>query len=266
MLSTLALMAGLFAGPAQADGLSLADPQFTYGIFGPPRKSARLLPGDNLIVSFDILGISTDASGKARYSIATELSDAKGKVWFRQVPREQSVVLSLGGGRLPAFAQVDVGLDQPAGDYKLKVTVKDLAADKSASLTRDFTVLPRGFGVVRFSGSRDPDNQLPTFRPVAGQTIWMHLSVVGFERAKTGGQPDVTFEVQILDDKGKATTAKPLSVTVNKDVPEKAAALPLQFPVVLNRPGQFTIKLKVSDKVSGKSIDAAAPFVVLSHR
>ena len=55
---------------------------------------------------------------------------------FRQPARDQETIAALGGGHLPAFAQVDVGLDQSPGDYKVKVTVTDRATDKSASLTR----------------------------------------------------------------------------------------------------------------------------------
>ena len=265
MLSTLALLAGLVA-PAQADGLSLKDVRLTLGIAGPPRASAKLLPGDNLIVSFDIAGITTDEAGKVRYSIGTELSDSEGKVLFRQIPRPQETVAALGGGTVPAFAQVDVGLQQPPGEYKLKVTVTDLASSKSQSLTQPFTVLPKAFGLVRLSASLDPDGVYPACQPVVGQTAWLHLAVVGFERAGSGGQPDVTLEVRILDENGKPTTAKPISGTVNKDVDAKAPSLPLQFPVALNRPGKFTLQLKVADKVSGKTVQIAAPFIVRPHR
>jgi hypothetical protein len=269
MLSTLVLLAGLM-GPAQSDGLSLTDVRLTLGISGPPRASAKLLPGDNLIVSFDITGITADDEGKVRYSIATELTDATGKVLFRQLPREQSTTASLGGGILPAFAQVDVGLEQPAGDYKLKVTVTDVANSKSQSFTQNFSVVPKAFGLVRLSASFDPDGQLPASLPVAGQTIWLHLAAVGYERAKkeanSGGQPNVTLEVRILDEQGKPTTVKPISGTINKDVPEKAVALPLQFPVMLNRAGKFTLKLTANDKLSGKSVEYSAPLVVRPHR
>ena len=265
MLSTLALMAGLVA-PAQADGLSLTDVRLTLGICGPPRASAKLLPGDNLIISFDIAGISADDSGKVRYSIGTELSDANGKVLFRQVPREQDTVAALGGNTLPAFAQVDVGLQQPPGEYKCKVTVTDLATSKSKSFTQPFTVLEKAFGLVRLSASLDPDGQYPATQPVAGQTAWLHLAVVGFERASEGGQPNVTLEVSILDDKGERTTKKPITGTINKDVDAKTPVLPLQFPIALNRPGKFTLQLKLADKISGKTVQHSAPFIVRPHR
>jgi hypothetical protein len=265
MLSTLALLAGLVA-PAQAAGLSLTDVRLTLGICGPPRASAKVLPGDNLIVSFDIAGISADDAGKVRYSIGTELTDSQGKVLFRQVPREQDTIAALGGGTLPAFAQVDVGLQQPAGDYKLKVTVTDLATSKSQSFTKEFTVLEKTFGLVRVSASLDPDGQYPATQPVAGQTVWVHLAVVDFKRDKEGGQPNVTVEVSVLDDKGNPTTKKPITGTINKGVEAKTPVLPIQFPLSLNRPGKFTLQLKVADKVSGKTLEHSAPLIVRPHR
>src|SRR5262245_56963482 len=125
MLTSLAVLAGLLAQPAEVDTLSLVDARFTYGVFGPPRPNAKLLPGDHLVVAFDVAGITVDDAGKVRYSISTELSDAAGKVIHTQPAKPAESVANLGGGRLPAVAHVDVGLDQPAGEYKVKVTVVD---------------------------------------------------------------------------------------------------------------------------------------------
>ena len=60
MLTTLVLLTGLLSAPAEAEDLSLTDVRLTHGIFGPPRASAKVLPGDRLVVSFDIAGITAD--------------------------------------------------------------------------------------------------------------------------------------------------------------------------------------------------------------
>ena len=65
------------------------------------------------------------------------------------------VPLSLGGNRVPGFSQIDCGLEQPPGKYTLKLTVTDRAANKSATFTHDFEIAERGFGLVRFSTTRD---------------------------------------------------------------------------------------------------------------
>lgn len=266
MLTNLALLAILFAEARQAEDLSLGNARLTHGITGLKRAHAKVLPGDSLVVSFDILGITADEDGKVRYSIGTELSDARGKVLFRQPATDQEMTASLGGGHIPAFAQADVGLDLPAGEYGMKVMVTDRATKKSASLTQQFTVLPKAFGLVRLNVSRDPDGHLPVMMKVAGETAWFHLAVVGFARPKPGGQPSVQLEVRILDDKDKPTIARPLVGTVDKDVPASALSLPLQFPLVLNRAGKFTLHLKLTDNVSRKTVEYSAPFIVHAPR
>src|SRR5436190_112594 len=91
----LTFLASLFAGLAEPADLSLTDVRFTLCVFEPPRAGTKVLPGDRLVVSFDIAGITADESGKVLDSLATELSDAKGKVLFRQVPRNQSGIVQL---------------------------------------------------------------------------------------------------------------------------------------------------------------------------
>jgi hypothetical protein len=87
---------------------------------------------------------------------------------------------------------------------------------------------------------------------------------VGFGREK--GQPNLSVSLRILDDKGKATTAKPATGKVDKDVPEKAQGLPMQFLVALNRAGTFTLELSVTDETAGKTAKVSVPFKVVEHR
>ena len=149
MLMTLPLLAALAVTPNQADALTLTDVRVTSGILGPTRQNTKYLPGDTLSLSFIINGITADPNGKVLYSIATEVTDAGGKAIFTQPAQDREAVNGLGGNQLPAFAQVAIGLQQPAGEHTLKVTVTDRANKKSQSLTQKFEVLPPGFGVVR---------------------------------------------------------------------------------------------------------------------
>ena len=50
--------------------------------------------------------------------------------------------------------------------------------------------------------------------------------------------------------------------TVEKDVPASAISVPIQFHVSLNRPGKFTVELKATDKVSGKTDTRSFPITV----
>jgi hypothetical protein len=264
MLPAIAFVALSTMLPSAPGDLSVTNVRLTYGALGPVRPNANVLPGDALVVAFDIDGMKVDDNGKVRYSTGLELLDAKDKVLFKQEPKEEEVVNSLGGGSLSAFALVDIGLEQPAGVYTAKVTVNDLATKQSKAITQNFTVLKKGFGLVRVAGSADPDGQNPIALLGTGQNFWISASAVGFARDKNKDQPNLTFELTIMDDAGKPTIKKPFTGTVDKGVDSKANSVPVQFYLSLNRPGKFTAVLKVTDTVSGATSTEKYPLTVLS--
>src|SRR3954469_7687655 len=113
MWTTVACLVALNLTPGQSGGLALTNVRTTYGILGPPRTGDRFLPGDALVLSFDLKGAKVDAGGKVHYSVGMEVTDAKGKVQFRQLPRPLEADAPPAGQDLPAFASVQIGLDQP---------------------------------------------------------------------------------------------------------------------------------------------------------
>jgi hypothetical protein len=266
MLMTLPLVAALCLAPSQAGGLTLADARVTHGLLGPTRKDTRFLPGDSLFLAFTIRGITADANGKVLYSIGTEVTDAAGKAVFRQPPQDREAINALGGDQLPAFAQVAVGQQQPAGEYTLKATVTDRANKQSQSLTQKFEVLRPDFGLVRLSGTSDAEGQVPAGILCAGGSLWVNGAVVGFQRGGAAQQPNVSLELRVLDENGKPTMAKPFAGTIDKDVPANDTALPIQFLVSLNRPGKFTLEVKATDKVASKTATQSFPITVYAAR
>jgi hypothetical protein len=266
MGTAFVLLAVLSLPAAEASDLRLTNVRPTHCVLGPARTADKVLPGDSYVVSFDIEGIATDDAGKARYSVGVDVSDADGKTLFKQEPREQDAQTSLGGGRLPAYAQINVGLEAKPGPYNLKVTVTDLATRKSATLTRAAEVLPKSFGLVRLTTSSDPDGRYPLSVPGSGDWLFLHVGVVGFARNGSGKQPDVAVAMRILDEDGKPTTARPVTVKVDKDVPETVAALPVRLLLSLNRPGKFTVELTASDRLTDKTSTLSFPLAVASPR
>lgn len=268
MLNTTAFLTVLSLAVAQSDGLSLTNSRLTYGILGPTRADNKLLPGDSLFVAFDIEGITVGKDAKVHYTTTTEVSDGTGKVLHKPPPpdRPQEYINSLGGSTLPAFARIDVALNSPPGEYTLKVTVTDWATKKSASLTQKATVLPKAFGLVGLKLSSDPEGQHPAGLVGPGESLFVNSLVVGFARDKTGGQPHVELEMRVLDASGKPTLAKPFSGTVNKDVHARADSLPVQFLLSPNRAGRFSVELKATDKVTGKTVTQSFPITVFSSK
>jgi hypothetical protein len=263
MWTTLALMAALSSAPDQAAPLNLTHVRATYGPLGALRKDHSLLPGDEVFVAFDIEGVTVAADGRVLYNMATDVLDSKGKVVFRQEPRDLEAVNALGGTTLPAYAHLDVGLDSPPGEYTVRVTVTDRASKRTGTLTQKFQVKDKAFGLVRLTTTSDPDGRIPTSVFECGASLWVNCGVVGFERSSQG-KADVIVELRILDEKGQPTLSKPFTGELGKDAPKTLAALPVQFHVGLNRAGKFTVEVKATDRTSKKSAVLAFPLAVVA--
>jgi hypothetical protein len=263
---TLALVAALSAAPGEAGTLSLTNVRSTYGVLGAPRADNKILPGDVLTLSFDLDGVQTDDSGKIQYSVGMEVTDKAGKVHFKQAPRDLEAYNSLGGKRHAAFANLNVGLDQPPGEYTLKVTATDRTAKTSQTATYTYEVVPKAFGIVRLATSYDPDGQSPAAVAGEGQSLWVNFAAVGFERPGGKGQPQLTAQLRVLDESGQPTVAQPMTGEVKDGVPDKALGVPMQFVLELNRAGSYTIELKVTDQVGGKNATVSYPLTVQKRK
>jgi hypothetical protein len=267
----LLLVASTIAAPvpkpketADHTDLALTNVRSTHGLGGPERQNDTLAPGDVLILSFDIEGVHVDDDGKVRYSMGFEATDSKGKVHFRANPRDLEATASLGGSSVPSSAPLIIGLDTKPDFYQFKVQVKDLVSGKEQRLTRTILVLPKDFALVRVTASADADGQYPMAFVASGSKIWAKCSAVAFERDRVGNQPNVVFEMRVLNEAGKPTLPNPATKTVNKGIPAKDMTLPIAFPLTLNRPGNFTIELQATDQISGKKTKASFPITVFS--
>jgi hypothetical protein len=266
MWTTLTLIAALGPVAGQSGDLELNNIRSTYGLLGAPRPDDKLLPGDMLYVAFDIDNIRIDADGRVLYSLGLEVVDSKNKPQFKRDPVDIEAVNSLGGTHVPAYAKVEIGTEQPPGDYTMRVTVTDRAAKKSKSFDRKFTVQNRDFGLVRVALSRDPGNSVATSTiGAAGEDVWLHFFALGFERAGAKKNPDIAIELQILDENGRPTLSKPF-VGDFKEWPKDNPVIDFNFPLALNRPGKFTINLKATDRLSKKESKISFPITVLEAK
>jgi hypothetical protein len=261
MRRSLILLVAL-AAPARADELAITNVHMTHGILGPTRTDKRVIPGDSVYVSFTIEGLTTAADGKAKYSTALEIVGDDGKVIFKQAGKPQEIVNTLGGNQAPAYAQLDVGLNQAPGEFTMKLIVTDLTTNKSQTLSHKGTIQPKGFGLVRVTTSADPANTVPSGLLGPGQSMFVNALVVGFERDPGTKQPKLALELRVLDESGKPTLPAPLTGMVEKGIAPTELGVPVQFHVSLNRPGKFTVELKATDKVSGKTDTRSFPINV----
>jgi hypothetical protein len=267
----LALALSLAPGQGGKLELDLTNVRVTYGLLGAVRSEDTFLPGDLYLVAFDIENIKVDPEGKIVYSMGMEVftkEKGKEKSVYKQDPRKLEAYSSLGGNRLPAFAHVEIGLDQPEGDYTLKVDVKDEAAGTSKSLTSKFTVAKKDFGLVRLNTTYDGEGKFPAPPGgVVGQSLWVNFLAVGFKRDDNKQkQPNVHVEMVVKDDKGKETVEKPFSGEVTEMVPATRTDLPMQFLLTLNRPGKYTVTLRAEDRVAKKKAELKFPIVVVEPK
>jgi hypothetical protein len=266
MWTTLTLIAALGPLPGQNGSLDLNNVRPTYGFLGAPRPDSKLLPGDAYYVAFDIDNVQMDPNGRVLYSMAMEVLDSKKKTQFKQDPRDLEALNSLGGRHLPAFASVVIGVDQPPGEYTLKVTVTDRAAKVTKSFERKFDVQARDFGLVRVALSGDPQNSVPASTiGVAGQSLWLHFFGVGFARGGNKNEPDIGVEMVILDESDRQTLPKPFAGDL-KEWPKDQPAVPFDFPLALNRAGKFTIRLKATDRIAKKTAEMSFPITVVEGK
>jgi len=252
MWTTLAMTAALALG--QTGELTLTNARPTYGVLGATRKDAdnlRLLAGDVIFISFDIENLREAADGQVKYSMGMELTNKEGKILFRQEAQDLDAYNSLGGRRVPAFVASDIGTDTPPGEYTITAIVRDRNAQATKKLSRKFEVLPKGFGLVRLALAYDERGLPAPPMGVAGQRLLVNFAVAGFERDKTSKMPHLTTTMRVLEN-GRPTLEKHSQAAV-KDVPEGQSLVPLTFALNLNRPGKFTVELKVTDDISTKS-------------
>ena len=238
---------------AQDNALEITNPRVTYGYLGAARpKLAGILPGDTAHFTFELKNLKLDANGKASYSIAIEIRDSSGKLFFEQKPLNAVAQNYLGGNSLPCAAHIEVPVDAKPGAVQWKITVKDRTANQTASLSGAGKILPAAFGIVQVGLFADIDARAPTSAiAVVGDSAYLQFSTIGFARDKATKQPNVNVSLRILDEQGKPTMAKPITGTIKTGVSEDELYIVNKFGITFNRAGRFTVELSADDQISG---------------
>jgi len=259
-LSVLALVV-LACWTADARAVELKNVRATYGPFGVPRPDKSMLPGDVYTISFDIAGLKIDAKGVAKYEMTLEVFDSKGKQVFKEPTTKIGRIVALGGNTVPEFAHVMLGYDQPAGKYKVVVTVAEDGAKMPDKLVRDLELLPKAFGIIHVVAQP---------LGMVGQEYAMAYGVV--DMARDAKQiPKLTVTTRVVDEApGKPTLPEPIVSKVPDDLaPEQQAEMVKQpvvrltSPMFLNRPGRFKVELEIRDEIGKKSLKFSYTLTVL---
>lgn len=259
----LAAAALLLATAAAQAKLEILDIQAAYGALGPERKSLDVYPSDEIFFRFTVRGATLDADGRVDALIAMKLTNAQGDVLLHQ-ENPLRVNLSLGGDSFPANARLALGERPTPGEYILTITITDKRSSEKASFQRTITCKPSEFVLVAPEFSYDPEGKLPApGRGVVGQLLYFRLRAIGIDR--TQEKIDTAMSVQVLDAAGKEVLPRPITAEVKNDdaqVVRKVTSVTYRAQLLLNRPGDFTIRVSITDRIAQKTAHFEAPLHV----
>lgn len=285
MWQSAALLLSLALAPAQAAKLEVTNVRTTYGLLGPARpdaKSPKVLPGEMLLISFDIAGLKPQEKpkedkpkrepkveeGQLRFSHYLDVYDGGGKSIYERPLGEIHFVPVLGGARIPHAVVVPTGLDHKPGKYHLKVRIYDLVADANQKqpvvLEQPFEIVPLEFGLVHFQLSLDNAGRVRVPNvAVVGQVLYVNAVAIGFKFDQKKG--NVKVEMTLLDEAGNALGTRPILVH-SESIPDGTPALPVQFDLPITRAGKFQIQLSASDEAGKKKAALKVPLTTLESK
>ena len=260
-LATLFLIAATQAAHAKVE---IRDVQAAHGMLGPERTNTDYLPGDEVFFRFTVAGAQTTKEGQLSGEIRMTVADSTGKAVLRQTAPVQHT-LAFGGDRFPAKAVVELGHQFPTGEYKLTVEYTDRVSGESDAFARTFNCKPAEFGLVRVRFASDEAGQSATrVDGVVGQPLHLKLVAVGFDKDK--GLIDLEMDVRVFDAKGRPVAPRGVQAKVRSDdadTVKTANEATFSAELTRTRPGDFILKITVTDKQSGKATTFEAPMRVI---
>jgi hypothetical protein len=129
----------------------------------------------------------------------------------------------------------------------------------------EFEVLKPTLGFVQVKFSTVAGEATPPIG-VPGQDILLHHAVVGYQ-LDAKKNPNLTLELQMLDENDKPTMAQPF---MKGDIIEDSKATPgfmLLRPAIIQitRAGKFKVLMKVTDNLAKKTIEQKLDLEVLAR-
>jgi hypothetical protein len=272
MLVTLAMLAALNAAPPPAGNLIIKESRLTFGVYGQKRPDNKVMPGDNVVLSYHVLGLNAGANllgkGKTQVAIGHELwKKGNKRPVIRQLAVVHPFVLDLGGGVLATETTIPLPLNTLPGKYLIKVNVREMGTGATGTILKKIEVVKKfGFVRTRFTAGPAANNVAVPPVVVPGQSLHLHYALVGFEFDKKN-LPDVSIEITIIDAAtGIATTPKSAKARVKPAIKKanpiiKFAPIPLE----LYKSGRYQVKLTAKDNVSGATAERVLDLLVLDR-
>lgn len=253
----------LLSSSAAHAKLEIEQVQSVYGPLLPERKLLEFYPQDLIFFRYMIAGAQLSPRGEVDCDAVVRLTDGNGKeVAKNSVPFKGP--LSLGGDTFAGAAYVVLNDQLINGVYTLTCTVTDNLASEKASFSREIRVRPADFAIVhpRFYYDADGKAQAP-IGGLVNQTLHFRIGIYGFDRGQE--RVDLISSIQVLDDKGKELLPKPLETVIKSDdakVVKSTSVATFNGSLHLHRPGTFTLRITVNDRIGQKSAKLEFPLIV----
>ncbi|MBL8794710.1 MAG: hypothetical protein JNM56_12455 [Planctomycetia bacterium] len=259
---TAAAVLLLTAATAQA-GLEIQNIQAAYGPLLPERKALEYYSLDLIYFRYLVSGAKTDAQGQVDVEATVKLLDANGKeVHNQKVPYKGS--LSLGGDAFAGAVYLSLNEQFLSGTYKLVVEHTDYPGTSKAAFEREIKIKSTEFALVFPRFSYDAEGRI--LAPPGGlvhQSLYFRIGVIGFDR--TGDRVELVSHVQLLDAQGKELLPKALETVIKENDPKTVKATDVanfSGSLGLHRPGDFTLRITVTDRRSEKTTRFEMPLRV----
>ena len=261
MFRTLLAVAVLFCTTALSPAkIQIENIQACYGPYGPERKSLDLYPFDIFFMRFTVTGLKTDAAGKVDAAVKMKWADAKGNP-LDEKSFPASGILHLGGNSFLAFINEPMPEQVPVGKNTVTVTVTDNLSKESASFERQFTGHKSKLQIVGLEFFHDAEGKLPSSTNCSpGEPLHFRLRVIGFDRSKE--KIHIQMAVQTLDSEGKENLPKPLISDFREEdarAVQRTGFIFLANGIGLNRVGKFTLRITITDRITGQSTKIEVP-------
>jgi hypothetical protein len=188
------------------------------------------------------------------------LADDKGEVVVNNQGTQSGELVSAMEG-MPFYVALPVPPQAPAGQYVLKITVRDPASGQQAAMSRTLTVKPAELAIVAPRLFYDAQRKVPAPDTwAAGQPIYLRFRAIGADRSQ--GRVEVAMEVQVVDQDGKPVLQKPIQTVLraaDAETVRKADVLTFTAELLVTRVGQFTLRITLDDRIANKTVKAEMP-------
>jgi hypothetical protein len=235
-----------------------------HGKLGPVRKTLEFYPYDEIVFRFTLTGAKAD-DGTLDVGCTWSLFDDKGKEVLSEKPPFKGS-LAFGIDALPYSLGFYLPETASPGEYALKVTLKDNVSGEETRFERKLKLKATEFAIVSPQFFYDAKFTVPApVGGVVGQQLHYRLWIIGFDRA--GGKVVNDMTVEVFDKDNKVVQSKPVHFRVEDDDEKRVKESPtLGFNgwMGLSKPGEFTLRITVTDRNSKKTATFEAPLKVMA--